>query len=92
VVSHWAGGFRAKFIIVNDGSNSIDGWQLSVTFPEDDIKAVWQANYHTSSGTLIMSPPASQKVIAPGGSLTENISAEGSTTNPTSCTFNGSPC
>jgi hypothetical protein len=92
VVSQSDGGFGGRFIIVNDGSEAIDGWQLSVTLPGDDIKAVWDAKYHMSSGTLVMSPTASQEVIAPGGSLTENITAEGPTTTPTSCTFNGSPC
>ena len=92
LVSQSDGGFRGKFIIVNDGRNRIDGWQLSVTLPNDDVTAVWDAKYRMSNGTLVMNPPTSQEVIAPGGSLTENITAEGSTTTPTSCTFNGEPC
>ena len=61
-------------------------------FPNDDINAVWHARFHMDGGTVVIDPPKSQATIEPGESLTENLTAEGPTTSPTSCTFNGSPC
>jgi hypothetical protein len=63
-----------------------------VQFPNDVINAVWDARFHMDGVTVVIDPRKPQATIPPGASLTENLTAEGPTTSPTSCTFNGSPC
>ncbi len=48
--------------------------------------------FSMSGSTLTLTPQSSQNTIPPGTSLTENFLANGTTTSPSSCTFNGSPC
>jgi hypothetical protein len=86
------GGFEGKLTIVNNGSRPIRGWTLSVDLPGDQVKRVWNAQYHMVGETLIMQPSPSETTIAPGGTLIEHFIAHGATTSPTGCTFNGSPC
>jgi len=84
--------FEGQFTIVNKGSTAITGWELVVVLPDDDIRSVSDALFHTDGDTLYIDPPSSQRSIAPGASLTVNFAAHGSTTALTGCTFNGSPC
>lgn len=84
--------FHGKFTIVNDGSTTINGWELVVELPDDRIDSVWDGTFHTDGDTLYIDPSSSQQTIVPGATLTENFVAHGSTTTPTSCTFNGSAC
>jgi len=84
--------FQGKFTIVNTGTTAVSGWELAVVLPNDDVRSVWDGSFHTSGGTVYIDPSSSQRTIAPGASLTENFIAHGSTTSPTSCTFNGSAC
>ncbi len=42
--------------------------------------------------TLIMDPPSYQMTIPPGGSLPEHFVAQGGTTSPAGCTFDGMAC
>lgn len=92
VVRQHPNNFQGQFTIVNEGSTTINGWELVVVLPGDDIRSVWDASFHTSGGTLYIEPLPSQRSIPPGATVTENLSAHGSTPAPTSCTFNGSPC
>jgi hypothetical protein len=84
--------FQDQFTIVNNGNTAINGWELVVVLPHDRIRAVWNGLFHTDGDALYIDPSKSQQTIAPGGSLTENVTAHGSMPTPTSCTFNGSPC
>jgi len=84
--------FQGRFTIVNNGSTAIKGWELVVVLPNDRIRSVWDGSFRTDGDTLYIDPSKSQQTIAPGATVTENLSAHGSTTTPTSCTFNGSAC
>lgn len=84
--------FQGRFTIVNNGSAAISGWELTVVLPGDHIHSVWDGGFHTEGNTLYIDPSSSQRTIAPGATLTENFIAGGSTTTPTSCTFNGAAC
>lgn len=84
--------FDGKFTIVNNGTTPIDGWELAVVLPGDDVRSVSIGRFHTVGDTLYIDPSSSQPNIAPGQTITENFDARGPTTAPTSCTFNGSPC
>ena len=89
LVQHWDGGFQGEFTIVNNSAAAIDGWQLSAVLPGDTVDTVWDASYRTSGDTLLMSPPSYQVTIPAGGTLTENFTANGNSTSPAGCTFNG---
>ena len=89
LVYHWPGGFQGQFTIVNNGTTAINGWELAAVLPGDRINTVWDASFHTDGDTLIMDPPSYQMTIPPGTSLQENFVAQGTTTSPTGCTFNG---
>ena len=92
MVQQWRDGFQGQFTIVNNSGKAIKDWELAVVLPNDDVKAAWDALFHTSGDTLYLDPPWFQQTIAPGASLTENFAAHGTTTTPASCTFNNSPC
>lgn len=92
VVHRWGNGFQGRFTIVNNGSKSINGWEIAAVLPNDHVQASWYATYHTNGDTLYLDPTLLQQTITPGATLTENFTATGTTTTPTSCTFNGSPC
>lgn len=77
---------------MNHGTTAINGWELSVVLPGDRINTVWDAMYHTAGDTQIMDPPSYQMTIPPGGSLPEHFVAQGSTTSPAGCTFDGMAC
>lgn len=88
----WDNGFQGQFTIVNHASKPIGNWELSAVLPGDDIEAVWFGLFHTDGDTLYIDPSWSQETIGPGDSVTENFAARGTTTTPTSCTFDGRPC
>lgn len=92
VVYQSGNGFQGQFTIVNNGSKTINGWEIAAVLPNDHIQAAWYATYHTNGDTLYLDPTFLQQTITPGATLTENFDATGTTTTPTSCTFNGSPC
>jgi endoglucanase len=91
-VHQWQNGFQGQFTIDNKGSKPIHGWELTAVLSGDQVRWAWPAWFHMSGDTLTLDPPPSQKTIPPGTSLTENFMADGTTTSPSSCTFNGSPC
>jgi Cellulose binding domain len=92
VVHKWGNGFQGRFTIVNNGSKTVNGWEIAAVLPNDHVLTSWYATYHTNGDTLYLDPTLLQQTIAPGATLTENFTATGTTTTPTSCTFNGSPC
>lgn len=92
MVGQLFGGFQGQFTIVNRASTPIDNWELAAELPGDHIQSVWFGSYHTNGDTLYIDPASYQQKIGAGQSVTENFTASGSTTAPTSCTFNGSPC
>ncbi len=92
LVNQWQNGFQGQFTIVNNGSKPIHGWDLTAVLSGDQVRWAWPAMFSMSGSTLTLTPQSSQNTIPPGTSLTENFLANGTTTSPSSCTFNGSPC
>jgi hypothetical protein len=84
--------FQGQFTIVNDGSTAINGWELVVVLPGDDVRSVSDASFHTNGDTLYIDPSSSQRSIAAGATVIEDFTAHGSTTALAGCTFNGSAC
>ena len=89
---HHRDGFFGHLTIENLGTAPVSGWQLVLTLPGDDVDWVWNAQWQLSGDTLTLTPANSGDVIEPGASVSVNFSANGDTTAPTSCTFNGAAC
>jgi cellulase/cellobiase CelA1 len=93
LVAQWIGGLLAAFTITNDGSTGITGWQLSATFPGDQIQDAWGTDTpNSSSDDLTVGATADLPTIAPGTSQTVYFAAQGATTVPAACTFDGAAC
>jgi Cellulose binding domain len=89
----WRGGFLGQLTIVNQGGPAVTGWQIAITLPGDQVQRVWNANWQPAGyGSVIMTPMPDDQVIEPGDSLTVSFIVQGDTTEPSNCTFNGSPC
>jgi Cellulose binding domain len=93
VLRQWPGGFLGQLTIVNQGGSAVNGWQMAITLPGDQVQNVWNANWQPAGwGSVIMTPVPDDQVIEPGASAAVNLVAQGNPTEPASCTFNGSPC
>ena len=89
----WRGGFQGELTIVNQGGAAVTGWQIVVGLPGDQVQMAWNANWQQDGwGNVIMTPTPGDQVIEPGATLSVNFVAQGNTTEPANCTFNGSPC
>lgn len=89
----WDGGFQGEFTIVNNGSSTLTDWQFVITLPGDHVDTAWNANWQPGpAGTVILTPASYDSPIKPGGSQLVNFVATGNTSEPGSCTFDGSAC
>jgi hypothetical protein len=89
----WGGGFQGQFVITNHGSSAVTGWQLAITLSGDRVDTVWNADWqYAGGGSVVMTATPYDQVIEPGASQSVNFFAQGGTTEPTSCTFDGSTC
>jgi hypothetical protein len=89
----WGGGFQGQLVITNHGSSAVTGWQVVVTLPGDRVDTVWNADWEYGGGdSVIMTAAPYDQAIGPGASQSVNFVAQGGTTEPTSCTFDGSAC
>jgi hypothetical protein len=89
----WSGGFQGEFIITNHGSSAVAGWQIVITLSGDRVDSVWNAHWqYGSGGSVVMTAAPYDQVIEPGAAQSVNFVAQGGTTAPTSCTFDGSAC
>ena len=89
----WDGGFKGELDLVNQGDSAVNGWQLVITLPGDQVQSVWNANWQQDDwDSVIMTPVPSDQVIEPGTSVSVVFVAQGDPAEPTDCTFNGSPC
>lgn len=89
---HHRDGFFGHLTIENEGTAAVNGWQLVITLPGDNVDWVWNAQWQLNGDSLVLSPASGGDVIEPGQSVSVNFSAQGDTTSPTSCTFNGAAC
>ncbi len=88
----WAGGFQGELTIDNQGDSAVSGWQITITLPGDQVRYVWNAEWQFDGDSLTLTPASDDQVIEPGASATVNFVAVGGTTEPASCTFDGSAC
>jgi hypothetical protein len=89
----WDGGFQGEFVIANHGSSAVTGWQLVITLSGDRVDTVWNADWrYGGAGSVIMTAAPYDQVIEPGAAQSVNFVAQGGSTEPASCTFDGSAC
>jgi len=92
-VRQWDNGFVGQLDIVNQGDSAVNGWQMVITLPGDQVQNVWNANWQPDGwDSVIMTPVPSDQVIEPGTSVSVNFVAQGDPAEPANCTFNGFPC
>jgi hypothetical protein len=92
LVQKWKGGFQGQFVITNHGGSWLSGWHLVATLPGDEVTSASGSAYQASGDTVTFDQALLQGPIEPGGSLTLTFSANGTTTRPSGCSFNGSAC
>jgi hypothetical protein len=92
-LQRWGGGFQGELVITNHGSSAVTGWQIVIALSGDQVDVVWNADWqYGRGGSVIMTAAPYDQVIGPGASQSVGFVAQGGTTEPTSCTFDGSAC
>ncbi|BCL80127.1 Glyco_hydro_1 and CBM_2 domain-containing protein [Ktedonobacteria bacterium brp13] len=94
VSNQWQGGFSANVSIKNNGSSTINSWNLQFTFPGDQkITQLWNGNYTQSGEQVSITNMSYNGTIAPGQTVTFGFNGTwtSSDASPTSFTLNGAP-
>jgi hypothetical protein len=86
------GFFQAYVTIYNNGTSYVGGWRLALGLPGDSVLSIQYAAPDMDGDFLILRPNPSDPAIPPGRSLEIVFIAQGPTTSPLSCTFNGFAC
>jgi hypothetical protein len=94
--SQWAGGLVAGVTIDNTGTNAINGWTLTFTFPGDQkVTSVWGATV-SQAGAAVTGTNVSYDATIPASGGTVSFGFQGTWTTsdsaPTSFTLNGTAC
>jgi hypothetical protein len=95
----WHHGFRAHLAIVSNGRRAITGWTIELSLPGDQVSwvgypgapqpfAIWQL----SGSLLVLHAVSGGETLSPGGTEIVPIFANGPSTAPSGCTFNGASC
>lgn len=97
VNNQWPGGFGATLTITNTSTTSINGWNLTFTFPNaQTITQLWNGSYTQSGSNVTITNLSYNATIAPGQTLGNgpgfNGSWNGSNNPPTSFKLNGATC
>jgi poly(hydroxyalkanoate) depolymerase family esterase len=94
--SQWAGGLVAGVTIDNTGTNAINGWTLTFTFPGDQkVTSAWGATV-SQAGAAVTGTNVSYDATIPASGGTVSFGFQGTWTTsdsaPTSFTLNGTAC
>lgn len=96
VTSTWDGGFNANLLITNRGSQPINGWTLTWSFPgTQTISSLWNGTYQQSgSGVTVANESWNGRLAANGGtaSLGFGATVTGGNARPASFILNGQIC
>jgi hypothetical protein len=93
--SQWADGFVADLRITNTTAAEVNGWTLTFPFGGDQtIGTAWGATADQDGANVSLTPPAWNRVIPAGGSVTVGLLGRWTTSAapPSSVQLNGSPC
>jgi hypothetical protein len=96
VTTQWNVGFGTAITIKNTGSASINGWQLTWTWPgNQQITQSWNSNYSQTGVNAKLTNASWNGTIAAGTTLSGmgfNASYSGSNNNPPAFYLNGTRC
>ncbi|MDM7853330.1 glycoside hydrolase family 6 protein [Cellulomonas alba] len=94
-VSSWNNGLSANISIVNTGTTAISGWTLAFALPSgQQVTQGWSATWSQSGANVTAKNLDWNASLAPGASTSIgfNGSHNGTNTNPSSFTLNGTAC
>ncbi|MDN3356644.1 cellulose binding domain-containing protein [Actinomadura sp. DC4] len=91
-VSTWRAGYLGQATITNRGARSVNGWTLTLRYPQTKIISAWDVKIIRKGDTLVAGNPADRPTIAPGKSVKVSFTAKGAVARPTICSFNGKAC
>jgi Glycosyl hydrolase family 12/Cellulose binding domain len=87
LVSSWPGGFQGQVVVKNTSSSTLNGWNLSWTFPGDQkISSLWNGSLTQSGEAVAVTSESYNASIASGGTVTVGFTAAftGTNTSPAS--------
>jgi len=93
--SEWAGGFVANVTIADTGSASVNGWQLTFTFPGDQrITNAWNATVSQNGSNVTAVNASYDGTISPGGNVSLGFQGTWTSndTSPANFSLNGTAC
>lgn len=91
----WHNGATVSVTIKNNGTTTINNWELKFNFPgNQQITNLWCGKYTQSGSVVTVTNEAWNGTIPPGGTVNFgfNLSFSGTNDKPTGFTLNGSPC
>jgi Cellulose binding domain len=84
---------QGQFVVRNNGTQPIAGWEIALSLPGDVITSVANASEQSSDGVLLLQPVDAAQVVPPhGGTLIVRFTADGTQTVPQACGFNEIAC
>lgn len=93
--SDWGSGFIGHYLIRNDTSSAIQGWELEFDLPAGErLTSAWSAKLSSSGSHYVLTDESWTHSIAPGGSVEVGFQGSygGQFAAPTGCMLNGEPC
>jgi cellulase/cellobiase CelA1 len=94
--TNWGNGFVANVDVTNTGTQPIDSWTLTFTWPTtwQHADSGWNANWSQSGTTVTVTNVEGNRVLAPGATTSAGFvgSYQGPDVQPTSFTLNGVLC
>ncbi|GAA2406037.1 cellulase [Streptomyces glaucosporus] len=91
----WNNGFTSNVTVKNTGTTTLNGWELTWAFADDQkITQAWNAQI-TQTGRNVVAKPAQWNGTIPTGSTVGfgfNGTAGGQAANPKAVSLNGKPC
>ena len=94
-MNDWGSGATVNVTVKNNGTVTIDGWELVFSFPGNQkITNLWCAQYTQSGATVTVTNETWNSTILPGGTVSFgfNLNYSGSNVKPTAFTLNGAAC
>lgn len=91
----WGSGFIGHYLIRNDTSAAIQGWQLEFDLPAGErLTSAWSAKLSSSGNHYVLTDESWTHSIAPGGSVEVGFqgSYSGQFAAPAECMLDGQPC
>jgi len=91
----WNTGFTADITVANTGSNPINGWTLTWSFPGNQrVTSAWSATVSQSGAAVTARNMSYNGSLSPGGSASFGFQGtySGSNGNPSAFALNGSAC